>query len=219
MSVALITVFLIVIIGLPIGLASGYFGGTLDFLLMRLIDAMLALPDLLFVIILTTYLNAALPRATGGPPSLLVGLNDATGGLVGVIISLALFGWLSLCRLSRGAVLALRGRDYVFAARAAGAGHGRIVRHHLLPNALAPIIIMIALLVPNFIIAEAGLSFIGLGVQPPQPSWGTMIAEGVAAIRAHPHLTVAPGLAISITLLACNFVGDGLRDALDPAMH
>jgi oligopeptide transport system permease protein len=116
-------------------------------------------------------------------------------------------------------VISLRNQDYVTAARAVGASHARIMLRHLLPNALAPVIIMVALLVPAFIIAEAGLSFIGLGVQPPQPSWGIMIAEGVTAIRAHPYLTVVPGLAISITLLAFNFLGDGLRDALDPFMH
>jgi oligopeptide transport system permease protein len=217
--VALVTVTLIVLIGLPLGLIAGYFGGALDFLLMRLIDAMLALPDILFVILITTYLNAALPRATGGPLLPLKELNGASGGLVGVFIALALFGWLGLCRLSRSAILALRHHDFITSARAAGASHARIMLHHLLPNALAPVIIMVALLVPSLIIAEAGLSFIGLGVQPPQPSWGTMIAEGVASIRAHPHLTVVPGLAIAITLLAFNFLGDGLRDALDPAMH
>jgi ABC-type dipeptide/oligopeptide/nickel transport system permease subunit len=147
MSVALVTVTLIVLIGLPLGVIAGYVGGALDFLLMRLIDALLSLPDILFVILITTYLNAALPRATGGPLLLLKELNGATGGLMGVFIALALFGWLSLCRLSRGAILALRDRgagggrrpraDYgpPPAAERAGAGHhhGRAPRanpHH-----------------------------------------------------------------------------------------
>jgi ABC-type dipeptide/oligopeptide/nickel transport system permease subunit len=219
MSVAVITVTIVAFIGIPLGLIAGYFGGRFDFGLMRLVDAMYAFPDILFIIIITTYLNAALPKASSGPLLLFKGMNTLSGGLAGVFLALALFGWLSLCRLVRAKALSLRNQDYIVAARAAGASHHRIMFYHVLPNALAPIIIMLALLVPTFIIAEAGLSFIGLGVQPPRASWGIMIAEGVPALRAHPHLMVVPGLVLSFTLLSFNFLGDGLRDALDPSMH
>ena len=187
--------------------------------MMRGVDALYAFPDLLFIIILTTYLNAALPKATGGPMLVLKHVNEFSGGLVGVFIALALFGWLGLSRVVRGEVLSIKNREYVSSARAVGVDNRRIMLFHVLPNALAPIIILVALLMPTFIIAEAGLSFIGLGVQPPNASWGIMISEGVPALRAHPHVMIAPCLALSLTLLAFNFFGDGLRDALDPFMH
>jgi len=219
MSVALVTSTLVILIGVPFGLIAGYTGGKTDFAMMRMVDALFAFPDLLFIIILTTYLNAALPKADGGILLVLSHLNDFAGGLIGVFIALALFGWLGLSRLVRGAVLAARERDYVTAAQAVGVRDRRIMFFHVLPNVLAPIIILVAILMPTFIIAEAGLSFIGLGVQPPNASWGIMISEGIPAIRAHPHVILVPGLTLSITLLAFNFFGDGLRDALDPFMH
>jgi oligopeptide transport system permease protein len=219
MSVALVTATLVVLIGLPVGLVSGFFGGKLDFMIMRSVDALYAFPDLLFIIIISTYLNAALPDAEGGFLLVLSKINDFAGGLVGVFIALALFGWLGLSRVVRGQVLSIRNREYIASAEAVGAGKLRIMLFHILPNSLAPIIILVALLMPQFIIAEAGLSFIGLGVQPPNASWGIMISEGVPALRAHPHVMLVPGLTLSITLLAFNFFGDGLRDALDPFMH
>ncbi|MEI2616315.1 MAG: ABC transporter permease [Thermomicrobiales bacterium] len=219
MSVALVTTTLAVLIGLPIGLASGFIGGKTDFIIMRIVDAFYAFPDLLFIIIISTYLNAALPHATSGFLLVLKHVNDFAGGLAGVFIALALFGWLGLSRVVRGQVLSIRNREYVTSAESIGAGKLRIMFLHILPNSLAPIIILVALLLPQFIIAEAGLSFIGLGVQPPNASWGIMISEGVPALRAHPHVMLVPGITLSITLLAFNFFGDGLRDALDPSMH
>jgi ABC-type dipeptide/oligopeptide/nickel transport system permease subunit len=219
MSVALVTSTLVVLIGVPVGVVAGYVGGKVDFVVMRVIDALFAFPDLLFIIIVTTYLNAALPEADGGVLLLLKHINDFAGGLVGVFLALSLLGWLGLSRLVRGEVLSARRRDYITSARAVGASDLRIMFLHVLPNVLAPIIILVAVLLPSFIIAEAGLSFIGLGVQPPNASWGIMIAEGVPALRAHPHIIVVPGVTLSITLLAFNFFGDGLRDALDPFMH
>jgi oligopeptide transport system permease protein len=128
-------------------------------------------------------------------------------------------GWLDVARVARGQSLALRYREFVLAAKSLGASDRRIVVAHLLPNIVAPIIVMATLLVPTFIIAEAGLSFLGLGVQPPLPSWGLMIAEGVDAIESYPRLVIAPALVLAATLLSLNFVGDGLRDALDPSSH
>ncbi|HET8630687.1 MAG TPA: ABC transporter permease [Thermomicrobiales bacterium] len=219
MSVSLITVALVLLLGVPIGLASGYYGGWLDTALMRLVDIGYAFPNLLLIIILSAYLGAALPQIHGGPLVILKDAYNASGGLVAVIIALAIFGWLSLARLVRGQVLSLKRQEFIEGARGLGASDRRLMFLHLLPNALAPVIIAAALYVPGFIIAEAGLSFIGLGVKPPTPSWGIMIADGVEAIQSHPYVALEPGLAIAILLLAFNFLGDGLRDALDPLMN
>jgi ABC-type dipeptide/oligopeptide/nickel transport system permease subunit len=134
-----------------------------------------------------------------------------------IILALSLVGWLDVARVARGQTLMLRHREFVQAAKSLGASEGHVVVTHLLPNIVAPLIIMATLLVPTFIIAEAGLSFLGLGVQPPTPSWGLMIAEGVDAIESYPRLVIAPALVLAAALLSLNFVGDGLRDALDPS--
>lgn len=219
MSVALITVVLVLLIGVPVGLVSGYYGGKIDMVLMRLVDIGYAFPSLLLIIILSSYLGAKLPTITSGPLVILKNGYNATGGLVAVIIALAIFGWLSLARLVRGQVLTLKQQEFIEGARGIGASNRRIMFAHLLPNSLAPVIIAAALYVPGFIIAEAGLSFIGLGVKPPTPSWGIMISDGIQAIQSHPYAALEPGLAIAILLLAFNFLGDGLRDALDPFMN
>jgi oligopeptide transport system permease protein len=216
LSVALVTVALVLLLGVPAGLIAGYYGGSLDFVLMRIVDVMFAFPDLLLIIIVSAYLGAALPRIQSGMLLSLSRFYTATGGLLAVILTLALFRWLSLARLVRGQVLSLKQREFAEGARSIGATDGRIMLRHLLPNALSPVIITAALAVPQFIIAEAGLSFIGLGARPPTPSWGIMIADGVTALRSHPNVALAPGLAIALTLLSFNFLGDGLRDALDP---
>lgn len=220
LSVAVVTVVAVFIIGVPFGLVAGYFGGKLDFLLMRLVDVMYAIPDLLFIILISTFLNAVLAQDSGGWFFVfLQRLNDLSSGLLGVFIALAIFGWLTLSRLVRGQILSLRNNDYVQAAHALGAGHVRIMLVHLLPNAVAPLTVGVALLVPSFILAEAGLSFLGLGIQPPAASWGIMVSEGVQSLRSHPHTMIVPGLALSLTLMSFNFIGDGLRDALDPFMR
>jgi len=219
MSVAVVTVLLVLVIGVPVGLVSGYYGGAIDMVVMRIVDIGYAFPSLLLIIILSSYLGAALPQIQGGPLLVLKHGYDATGGLVAVIIALSIFGWLSLARLVRGQVLSLKQQEYIDGARGMGASDRRIMFGHLLPNALAPVIIAAALYVPGFIIAEAGLSFIGLGVKPPTPSWGIMISDGVQAIQSYPYVALEPGLAIALLLLAFNFLGDGLRDALDPYMN
>ena len=218
MSVALITVTIVLFIGVPVGIVSGYYGGTLDLLLMRAIDVFYSIPYYVLLILLQTYFLAKLPKVHSGPLVILRDLNHVSGGLTGVFIGLSVFGWLNVARLARGQVLTAKEMDYVVAARAIGVPNSRIMWQHLLPNIVAPIIIMAALLVPGFIIAEAGLSFIGLGAQPPVPSWGIMLSDGVQAIESYPYQTIFPALAIAITLLSFNFLGDGLRDALDPYM-
>ena len=217
MSVGLTSTAVVLLVGVPTGVAAGYFGGTFDLLLMRVVDIVYAIPYLLLVVLLQTFFTAFLPAVHSGPLAWLRSLNQSTGGVAAIILALSLVGWLDVARVARGQTLALRHREFVQAAKSLGASEGHVVVAHVLPNIIAPIIIMATLLVPTFIIAEAGLSFLGLGVQPPTPSWGLMIAEGVDAIESYPRLVIAPALVLAASLLSLNFVGDGLRDALDPS--
>lgn len=219
MSVGVVCAALVLTIGVPLGIAAGYFGGTFDLLLMRFVDIVYAIPYLLLVVLLQTFFTAFLPTVRQGPLVWLHVLNRNTGGVAAIVMALSLVGWLDVARVTRGQVLALRHREFVQAARSLGAADRHIMAAHLLPNVAAPIIVMATVLIPTFIIAEAGLSFLGLGVQPPVPSWGIMIAEGIDSIESYPRLVIAPGLALAATLLSLNFVGDGLRDALDPVME
>lgn len=218
LAVGFVVQFLILAIGVPVGLVAGYFGGKVDTLLMRFVDVLYAKPNLLFVIIIMTFLRAKFQQGNAGLLQPLKGFNEATGGLLGVFIGLGLVSWLTVSRLVRGQVLSHKRKEYIEAARCIGAGHARIITRHLLPNTLAVIIVATMLGIPGAILYEAGISFLGLGVNPPTPSWGSMIADGVEQIRSYPHMLIAPALALSLTVLAFNFVGDGLRDALDPWM-
>ncbi len=182
-------------IGVTIGAAAGYFGGKVDAGLSRVIDALMAFPTLALLITLAAVL---------GP------------SLITVVIAIGTTVWASYARIVRADVLSLRERDYVLAARASGAGPGRIMARHMLPNVAGPIIVLATLGVGNIIILESALSFLGLGIQPPAPSWGGMLSDGRAYIRNYPHIAIAPGIAITLTVLAFNLLGDGLRDALDP---
>jgi oligopeptide transport system permease protein len=218
LAVGLIVQALILLIGVPIGALAGYFGGWLDTLLMRAVDVLYCIPDLLLVIVVMTTVRATL--ATGGSAlGSFAALDAAFGGLLGVFVALALTSWLTVARLVRGQVLSLRHREFVDAARAVGASHWRMLRLHLLPNTLAPILVAATFGIPSAILLEASLSFLGLGVQAPMPSWGAMILEGYKAMRVQPHMLIAPAAALSLTVLSCNFLGDGLRDALDPWMQ
>jgi ABC-type dipeptide/oligopeptide/nickel transport system permease subunit len=169
---------------------------------MRLTDVMLAFPDVLLAILLLGTLGAA----TASPAASL--------GLV--VLALGVTGWPPLARLVRGQVLSLRKREFVEAARALGASNGRILRRHILPNLLSPVLVAVTVDTAGVILAEATLSFLGLGVQRPYPSWGRMIADAIEYLRSEPRLIVLPSIALSLTVMALNFLGDGLRDALDP---
>lgn len=182
-------------IGVSIGAAAGYFGGKIDFVLSRIIDTLMAFPTLALLITLA---------AVVGP------------SLINVIIAIGTTVWASYARIVRADVLSLRERDYVLAARASGAGSARIIVRHMLPNVLGPVVVLATLGIGGIIILESALSFLGLGIQPPDPSWGGMLSDGRAHIRNYPHIAIAPGIAIGITVLAFNLLGDGLRDALDP---
>ena len=204
-AVGIFTQFVVLAIGVPIGAVAALAGGRLDNLLMRFTDIVYAFPDLLLIILLSTVLRE-------NP------LKNVWGGLLIIFFAIGVVNWVSLARLTRGQLLSLRERDFVEAARALGAGNSHIIRKHLLPNALGPIIVSVTFGIPQAIFTEATLSFLGIGITPPNPSWGSMIQDGYQAIFAYPHLVMFPALAIGITLLAFTFLGDGLRDALDPRM-
>jgi ABC-type dipeptide/oligopeptide/nickel transport system permease subunit len=219
LTVGIVAQLIILVIGVPLGLAAGFFGGKTESVIMRTIDVLYAFPDLLLIIVVMTVVRQALSAQDPGILAPVKTLDTVSGGLMGVFLAFALTHWLTVARLTRGQVLTLKRREFVEAARAMGAGNRRILGTHLFPNALAPIIVAATFGIPRAIITEAGLSFIGLGIQPPMPSWGSMIAEGVLSIQSQPYLVAGPAIAMATTLLAFNFVGDGLRDALDPYLN
>lgn len=195
LSVGIFVQVIILAIGVPLGAIAAYAGGAIDNLLMRFTDVMYAFPDLLFVIIF---------MAAFGP------------SLKNIFIAIGLVNWVGMARLTRGQLLSLKEKEFVEAARAMGTPTWRILFRHLLPNAIGPIIVSVTFGIPGAIFIEAALSFIGLGVQPPTPTWGGMINEGYTAIFSDPQLVVFPALAIAVTMMSFTFFGDGLRDALDP---
>jgi peptide/nickel transport system permease protein len=195
LMVGITTVIFSAAIGLLIGSLSGFFGGWLDQLLMRLVDILMAFPGILLAIAFTAVL---------GP------------GLDHVILALCLIGWTGYARLVRGEILSLRERAFVQAARALGCKPSRMILRHLVPNLLPPLVIQATFGLAAAIIAEGSLSFLGLGVEPPTPSWGAMLNEGRQFLLVAPHLTTYPGLAIMLTVLALNLVGDALQEKLEP---
>jgi oligopeptide transport system permease protein len=216
LTVALAAQLVILVIGVPIGLITGYLGGLLDSIAMRIIDAIYALPNLLIAILIMSMLRSNFSASRDGSGSWLSSLDERTNGLIGIFIVMSLTNWLTVSRLVRAQVLSIKERDHVEAARTLGADSTRILRIHIFPHVMAPVIIAIAFGVPGAIMLEASLSFLGIGVNPPTPSWGLMISAGITNMRSHPHLLISPALALGITLLAFTFLGDGLRDAMDP---
>jgi ABC-type dipeptide/oligopeptide/nickel transport system permease subunit len=189
------TSLVVIVLGVTIGLIAGYFRGFTDTVISTLINISYGIPDLLVALILVLLFGR----------SLLI-----------IIFAIAITRWNDMARLVRGQTLSLREREFVEAARSGGAKVSRIITRHVFPNALGPIIVQATFVVPQAILFEAFLSFLGLGVPPPTPSWGGMAADGFHAIRISPHIVLAPAIALSLTLMAFNFLGDGLRDALDP---
>lgn len=190
--------FINLVIGVLYGGISGFLGGRVDSWMMRVVDILYGIPLLLIVILLMVLLGA---------------------GLRSILLAFGLNYWLNLARIVRGQMLSLKEEEYVLAARLLGAGLSRILLRHLIPNAMGPIIVTTTMLIPTAIFLEAFLSFIGLGIQAPMASWGTLAADGYRAIRSYPWQLFFPAMAISITLLAFNFLGDGMRDALDPRLR
>ncbi|MCP4330993.1 MAG: ABC transporter permease [Alphaproteobacteria bacterium] len=197
------------IIGTTIGLFAGYYGGRLDNILMRLTDGVISLPLLPLLIVL-----AAVDLSKLGLPEAWVSSEDAS--LYRIIVLIALVGWTTVARLARGASLSIRQREFVRAATALGAPNRRIMWVHVLPNVVSPIIVATTLSVGNVILLESVLSFLGLGIQPPIPSWGNMLTNAQELVWTAPSLAVWPGLMIFLTVIAFNFVGDGSQDAFNP---
>jgi oligopeptide transport system permease protein len=218
LTVGIVVQLVITIVGVPIGMIAGYAGGKTDTLTMRAVDVLYALPSLLFVIIIMTYLRGTFSSKPGGVWGFIARMDGKTGGLVGVYVGLGLISWLTVSRIVRANTMSLKEKEFIESARALGAGHRHIMVRHLLPNTVAPIVVATTLGIPSAILTEAGISFLGLGVIPPMPSWGLMISEAIPNLRAHPYMLIFPATALSLTVLAFNFLGDGLRDALDPWM-
>lgn len=195
--------------GTLIGLAAGYYGGRLDALLMRLTDGIIALPLLPLLIVL-----AALDLSKIGLPAAITQSEDVS--LYRIIVIVAVVGWTTVARLVRSSALALRERQFVLAAQAQGASGLRIMTRHILPNLASPIIVATTLSAGNIILLESVLSFLGLGIQPPIPSWGNLLTNAQELIWEAPALAIYPGLMIFVSVIAFNFLGDGLQDALDP---
>jgi peptide/nickel transport system permease protein len=197
LQIGVIVVGIAATTGVTLGLIAGYRGGLVDELIMRIVDVLLAFPGIILALAIAGIL---------GP------------SLYNVMLALAVVGWTSYARVVRGSVLSVKEKEFVEAARALGAGEARIMFRHILPNVTAPVIVMATLGMAHVILAAAALSFLGLGAQPPTPEWGSMLNDGRAFMRTAPHLTIFPGLAIMVTVLAFNFLGDGLRDVLDPRL-
>jgi peptide/nickel transport system permease protein/oligopeptide transport system permease protein len=203
------------VIGVCWGLVAGYLGGRVDGLMMRFVDVLYSLPSIIFVIVLITTLEEFFKNLLG---QLSPGLAGGTR-LLFLFVGLGAVSWLTMARIVRGQVLSLRDRPFVLASRSLGAGHARILFRHILPNVTGVVIVYLTLTVPGIVLYESFLSYLGLGIQPPQASLGTLIAEGAAQInpiRVYWWLVACPGSVLALTLLALNFLGDGLRDALDP---
>ncbi|MDX0322220.1 ABC transporter permease subunit [Sinorhizobium meliloti] len=216
--VAVASTIVAIAIGVMIGTISGYLGGVADSIMMRLVDAMYSFPDMLFAILMAAFVKGYLSGDVHGFWGPLAELYRLSGGILGVLLTLGLSSWPTTSRLVRSQVLSLKHAEYVLAARLSGASGWRIIRSHLLPNTVPVILVSITFGVPNAILLEAGLSFIGIGVDPPTPSWGTMIGDGIKSVQSYPHLLIFPALAIGLTLLCLNVIGDALRDILDPTL-
>ncbi|MEM7030497.1 MAG: ABC transporter permease [Chloroflexota bacterium] len=197
MTVGLSVQGIAVLIGIPLGGVAGYMGGKVDFFVVRLVELMTAFPGLMFAILIVSVFG---------------------GGMWMVILALSVTGWIGYTRLTRGQLLSLREKEYVEAARCIGVRQSRIIFRHLVPNALSPILVAISFGIPGAILGEAGLSFLGIGINDPFASWGKMVGVSNSYVRVYWHLALFPTLAVALSMLGFSFLGDGLQDALDPKM-
>lgn len=220
LAVAFIGPLISLIVGVIYGSISGYFGGRVDNIMMRIVDVLYAFPSLLFIILLMAFFRGSAGDIPPGTIAFALNQLDAKfGGMLFIFVGIGLTAWETMARLTRGQVLSVREKEFIEAAHTIGAGNLRIMFRHILPNVLGPLIVNETLAIPGYISTEAFLSFIGLGVNPPTPSWGAMIANGATVIRTYPNQAIFPALALAITMFAFNFLGDGLRDAFDPRLR
>lgn len=217
LSAAFVGAFTSFFIGVVYGLISGFSGGKVDNAMMRFVDIMYGFPTLILIILLMVFFKSTFSTIEPGTfKGALSALDQRMGGMFFIFVGIGITSWLGMARLVRGMTLSVREKEYIEATRAIGTPRIRILFRHVFPNVLGPAIVAQALMIPGFILYEAFLSFIGLGVNPPTPSWGMMLNEGYVAMRSHSHLVLFPAIAISVTLFAFNFLGDGVRDAFDP---
>lgn len=213
LAVGFFASIIVLAIGLTIGSIAGYFGGKIDLAIMRIVDIIYSLPDMLMVILLSSVLNVSLKPIIDGTALSEIGTN-----IISLFIVFAMLYWVSMSRLIRGQILSLREQEYVLAAKMAGAKGGWIIRKHLIPNCISVVIISTALQIPNAIFTESYLSFLGLGVNAPMPSLGSLASEALNGINSYPYRLVIPAIVISLIVLSLNLLGDGLRDAFDPKL-
>jgi oligopeptide transport system permease protein len=196
--VAFIVTICTLVIGVLYGGISGYSGNNTDIFMMRVVEILMAIPSVIYIILLMVYFGQ---------------------GVFNILIAMAITSWLAMAQLVRGQVLSLKEQEFILAAKCTGVSPIKIILRHLLPNSIGPIIVSATLSIPAAIATEAFMSYIGLGVKPPMPSWGILSNEGIGAIRSSPYQVLLPSIAISLTMFAFNFLGDGLRDALDPRLR
>ena len=214
LAVGFFASIIVLIIGMTVGSISGYCGGKVDLIIMRIVDIIYSLPDMLLVILLASVLKMTLGPALEGTALEKIGSN-----IISLFIVFGVLYWVSMSRLIRGQILSLREQEYVLAARAAGARGGWVIRKHLLPNCISVVIISTALQIPNAIFTESFLSFLGLGVNAPMPSLGSLASDALNGLTSYPYRLVIPAAVISLIVLSLNLFGDGLRDAFDPKLN
>ena len=202
------------VIGLVVGSIAGYAGGMVDIIIMRIVDVIYSLPDMLMVILLAAVMRVSLGTALEGTILEKIGSN-----IISLFIIFALLYWVSMSRLIRGQILSLREQEYVLAAQASGAKGSWIIRKHLIPNCISVIVISTALQIPNAIFTESYLSFLGLGVNAPMPSLGSLASDALNGLKSYPYRLVIPAIVISLIVLSLNLFGDGMRDAFDPKLN
>jgi oligopeptide transport system permease protein len=221
LAVAFIGPLVSLIVGVIMGLMAGYYGGKVDSAILRLVDIFYAIPTILVILLMMAFFRGTFTVASseGTIAYQLAALDRKFGGMFFIAVGIGITSWVGMARLTRGQALSVREQEYVVAAQSIGTKRWAIMARHVLPNILGPIIIAETLTIPAYIRYEAFLSFIGLGVNPPTPSWGNMIAEGSRSLSAYPYQAIFPALALFFIMFAFNFLGDGLRDALDPRMR
>jgi len=219
--------FTALIIGLVYGCISGYYGGRVDNIMMRIVDIMYAFPTILLIILMMAFFKSTFADVSPGTMAYTFNaVNDVVdkilglqgGGMLFIFMGIGITAWMGMARLTRGQILSLKEKEFVEAAHMIGSGDLRIIIRHIFPNIIGPCVVAETLAIPGYINTEVFLSFIGLGVDPPTPSWGAMISDGAQSLRTYPHVVIFPALALALTMFAFNFLGDGLRDALDPKM-